>query len=192
MKMPASFIAGDRGPWRIARVVAVRGEPLDPARALTVVEDGAAAAGGAAWVLRGVRSHDRYTTRAEKDQLTMSSPPLGRPGMHAALIPIRKSAAWWQLAQDERRAVIERSRHFPIGLEALPAVNKAGRITEVSLGWADSVAGRAMSLASRFRFVVVGLPTGPRGERGMDALIRARRSDRREVELRLVPASDGA
>jgi chlorite dismutase len=41
----------------------------------------------------------------------------------AALIPIRKSDAWWELTQDERRAVFEaRSRHIALGLEYLPAV----------------------------------------------------------------------
>ncbi len=41
----------------------------------------------------------------------------------AALIPIRKSAAWWGLAQDERRAIFEeQSRHITISLEYLPAV----------------------------------------------------------------------
>ena len=41
----------------------------------------------------------------------------------AALIPITKSAAWWSLAQDERREILEdRSRHIAIGLEYLPAV----------------------------------------------------------------------
>ena len=41
----------------------------------------------------------------------------------AALIPIRKTAAWWDLAQDERRAIFEeQSRHIGIGMEYLPAV----------------------------------------------------------------------
>ncbi|MCP5809994.1 chlorite dismutase family protein, partial [Klebsiella pneumoniae] len=41
----------------------------------------------------------------------------------AALIPIRKTQAWWDLAQDERRAIFEeRSRHIGIGLDYLPAV----------------------------------------------------------------------
>jgi len=163
MKMPASFIAGDRG--------------------LTVVEDGAAAAGGAAWVLRGVRSHDRYTTRAEKDQLTMSSPPLGRPGMHAALIPIRKSAAWWQLAQDERRAVIERSRHFPIGLEALPAV--ARRL------YHSRDLGEDFDFLTWFEFAPDDAPVFDRLLLALRATEEWRYVDR-EVELRLVPASDGA
>jgi hypothetical protein len=39
------------------------------------------------------------------------------------LIPIRKSAAWWDLAQDERRAIFEeQSRHTAIGLDYLPGV----------------------------------------------------------------------
>ena len=49
---------------------------------------------------------------------------LGRPeATRAALIPIRKNAAWWNLAQDERRAIFEeRSRHIAIGRDYLPAV----------------------------------------------------------------------
>ena len=35
----------------------------------------------------------------------------------AALIPIKKSPAWWELAQDERRAIFEeRSQHMSIGV----------------------------------------------------------------------------
>jgi chlorite dismutase len=41
----------------------------------------------------------------------------------AALIPISKSEAWWELTQDERRAIFEaHSRHIATGLEYLPAV----------------------------------------------------------------------
>ena len=40
-----------------------------------------------------------------------------------ALIPVRKSARCWQLAQDERRGIIEeRSHHIATGIEYLPAV----------------------------------------------------------------------
>lgn len=39
------------------------------------------------------------------------------------MIPIRKSEAWWNLAQDERRAILEaRSQHIAVGLRYLPAV----------------------------------------------------------------------
>lgn len=38
------------------------------------------------------------------------------------LIPIQKSARWWNLAQDERRAILEEtSHHTAIGLDYLPA-----------------------------------------------------------------------
>jgi chlorite dismutase len=39
------------------------------------------------------------------------------------LIPIRKSAEWWSLSQDERRRVFEeQSAHVATGLRFLPAV----------------------------------------------------------------------
>jgi chlorite dismutase len=49
---------------------------------------------------------------------------LARPrATRAALIPIRKSAQWWDLTQDERRAVFEeQSRHIGIGLDYLPEI----------------------------------------------------------------------
>ena len=49
---------------------------------------------------------------------------LGRePALRAALIPIKKTAAWWDLAQDERRAIFEeQSHHTDVGLRYLPAI----------------------------------------------------------------------
>jgi chlorite dismutase len=41
----------------------------------------------------------------------------------AALIPIRKSAAWWELTQEERRAIFEdKSHHIAASLKYLPAI----------------------------------------------------------------------
>lgn len=76
------------------------------------------------WRLRGVSSNLRYAERAEVARLQAVQPVLGRREARcAALIPIRKSAAWWALAQDERRAIFERdSRHTQIGLDYLPAI----------------------------------------------------------------------
>lgn len=56
--------------------------------------------------------------------LTAKQAGLGRPdAVHAALIPIRKSARWWALAQDERREIYEeRSGHTTIGAEYLPQI----------------------------------------------------------------------
>lgn len=39
------------------------------------------------------------------------------------MLPIRKSDAWWDLPQDERRIILEdRSHHIRIGLDYLPAI----------------------------------------------------------------------
>ena len=74
--------------------------------------------------MRGVTSYQRYTQRNELAALEAKQPQLGRPeATLAALIPITKSAAWWQLAQDERRELFEESsHHIETGLEYLPAV----------------------------------------------------------------------
>ena len=77
-----------------------------------------------AWLLRGMVSHERYVTRAEKTELGGVSPPLGRSdASRAVLIPIRKSSEWWALPQDERRRIFEeQSNHIRIGLQFLPAI----------------------------------------------------------------------
>jgi len=76
------------------------------------------------WDLRGNISNIRYTTRSELSALAAVQQGLGRPATTcAALIPIRKNDAWWNLAQDERRTIIEeQSRHFSLGMEYLPAI----------------------------------------------------------------------
>jgi len=120
-----TFIGGETGPWRVARMEAVIGEGLPAAGRLDVVSgEGRSVGPGVRWVLRGIRSNERYLTREEKDQLTAKQEPIGRPAAtRAALIPIRKSPAWWELSQDERRRVFEeQSRHVGIGLEYLPAI----------------------------------------------------------------------
>lgn len=88
------------------------------------VREGADAGPPGAWTLKGAAGHVRYTTRAELTSLGEKSVALGRPeATCAALIPIRKSSAWWGLAQDERRAIYEeQSRHTTIGLEYLPRI----------------------------------------------------------------------
>ena len=75
-------------------------------------------------MLTGVTSFERYVTRAERSLLEGRQESLGRPAAtRAALIPIRKSAAWWDLPHDERRAILEeRSHHIRTGIEYLPAV----------------------------------------------------------------------
>lgn len=120
-----AFIGGATGPWRVGRLEAVRGEGLQIVDRLSVFETrDVSVQEGAVWVLRGVTSNDRYVTRAEHKALTERQQPLGRrEATSAALIPVRKNGQWWDLPQDERRAIFEeRSRHIGIGLEYLPAV----------------------------------------------------------------------
>jgi chlorite dismutase len=78
----------------------------------------------AMWALRGITSNERYVVRDEKTALASKQEGLGRPASkHAALIPIRKNAAWWALAQDERRDIFEaQSHHIAVGMKYLPAI----------------------------------------------------------------------
>jgi hypothetical protein len=122
----SAFVGGaPSGSWIVIRLAPVVGEPLDPVSRLEIVTGGAARSErGGRWVLRGVTSYQRYVTRQERDALAAVEPALGRPeATRAALIPTRKSDAWWAMAQDERRAIFEeRSRHIATGLRHLPAV----------------------------------------------------------------------
>jgi hypothetical protein len=120
-----TFLGGASGPWRIVRSEPVVGEPLPRALRVDVVPSHVDfPPRGTAWLLRGVASNERYVTRAERELLVEKQPALGRPEAdHAALIAIRKSNAWWELAQDERRELFEaRSEHIKTGMRYLPAV----------------------------------------------------------------------
>jgi hypothetical protein len=120
---PATFIGGTAGAWRIDRSAAIAGDPLPPAERLEV-RDGIVTTSGGVWRLAGVAGHARYAERAEKARLDAVSPPLSRPeATLAALIPIRKSAAWWALPQDERRAILEeRSHHIADSMPFVPRI----------------------------------------------------------------------
>lgn len=120
-----SFVGGEVGPWRVVHSRTVVGDALAAVPRVDIVAGTIAKRpAGAQWLLRGLTSNERYVTRPEKEQLVVSQPPLGRPQAScAALILIRKSAAWWALAQDERRRVFEEcSQHIATGLKYLPAV----------------------------------------------------------------------
>ncbi len=116
------FTGASQGLWRVEEQHTLTGDPLPEAAFVTRHEGEPAVE--SAWRLRGVVSSLRYTTAGERAALVAAQAPLGRPkAVCAALIPIRKSEAWWALAQDERRAIFEeRGRHTTIGLEYLPAI----------------------------------------------------------------------
>lgn len=102
-----------------------RGEGLAPVSCVEVVSAaGAPRAAPQVWRIDGQISNLRYATRTELTALRSRQEPLGRAHARlAAMIPIKKTTAWWDLAQDERRAVFEEtSQHTAIGMQYLPAV----------------------------------------------------------------------
>ncbi|MGY8679831.1 chlorite dismutase family protein [Bradyrhizobium sp. UFLA05-153] len=123
-----TFRGGQSGGWRVTSIAPVKGDPLPFMPALSVNDSEAVALplvpSRNAWRLVGVASHLRYTERAEKEQLVAMQAGLGRPeATCAALIPIRKSAAWWDLTADERRKIFEdKSHHIASSLRFLPAI----------------------------------------------------------------------
>jgi chlorite dismutase len=126
--MFTTFRGGQSGAWRVTLVSPVRGEGLPTVPALTATQSASIALPllppSASWRLAGVAGHVRYVERAEKEQLAAVQAPLGRrEATFAALIPIRKSAAWWELTQEERRAIFEdKSHHIAGSLKYLPAI----------------------------------------------------------------------
>lgn len=120
-----TFVAGKAGDWSVSGIRTVAGDSLPLVERLAVINGPVSALPvGAKWALRGVTSNSRYTTRAEKGLLSAKQAGVGRPeATRAALIPIRKSAAWWDLPQDERRRIFEESSHHTqTGLKYLPAI----------------------------------------------------------------------
>lgn len=120
-----TFVGGTNGRWSVLSIQRVSGDSLPKVQKLDVFPGAVPAESGApSWALRGVTSNARYVTSAEKRILSAKQSGLDRPeATRAALIPIRKSAAWWDLTQDERRQIFEESsQHITIGLRYLPAI----------------------------------------------------------------------
>ena len=123
MADPIVFTGGTRGNWKVLRQGPVKGVGL---ASVAFVDRGTKAGAGSVWMLSGVTSNLRYTNAAEKKVLDATPSVLAKPGAtRAALIPITKSAGWWGMAQDERRAVLEdKSRHIAIGSDYLAVVSR--------------------------------------------------------------------
>ncbi|MGG6263023.1 chlorite dismutase family protein [Leptolyngbya sp. AN03gr2] len=120
-----SFIGGRQGDWRVVEVRAILGTGLEAVERLDVVNDAITEApSDSSWVLQSFTSNIRYANRDEISTLRAVQPELDRSeAVSAVLIPIKKSAQWWDMAQDERRAIFEEeSHHTAVGLEYLPGV----------------------------------------------------------------------
>jgi Chlorite dismutase len=125
--MDASFIhftGGQTGAWQVTGMTPVIGPALDAVAAIDLHTATELLPSNGTWTLRGFSSNVRYAEKTEVEQLRAIQSGLGRPeAICAALIPIRKSAAWWALAQDERRQIFEaQSHHTATGLQYLPAI----------------------------------------------------------------------
>lgn len=119
------FTGGNHGPWHILSNINLIGAPLPNAPRLKVEPSvGALPQSGPGWQLQGIISNERYVTRDEKTVLVARQRGLGRPSATcAALIALRKHPGWWELTQDERRAIVEeQSNHIAIGMQYLPAI----------------------------------------------------------------------
>jgi len=119
-----SYVGGKTGRWSVISAKAIVGDPLPAVERLDYVHGAVATLpAGGKWIVRGVNSNERYSTRAEKSRISIQA-ALGRPeANYGAFIPIRKSAKWWALTQDERRALFEeRSKHISIGFKYLPGI----------------------------------------------------------------------
>jgi len=120
-----TFVGGTQGAWSVTSTTAIAGETLPDVEFVDIIAGSVAEPqDGQRWSLRGITSNERYVRREERDSLVSKQVPWGRAtSTHAAIIPIRKSAEWWALAQDERRAVLEeKSQHIAEGLKYLPAI----------------------------------------------------------------------
>jgi chlorite dismutase len=118
------FLGGASGSWQVTEMSAPRGAELAAVERLDVSNGARLDVPGRKWVLQGFTSNVRYAKSTEVAALKARQLALNRPeATCAALIPIKKSTRWWDLAQDERRAIFEETlHHTAIGFEYLPAI----------------------------------------------------------------------
>ncbi|MFV8375513.1 chlorite dismutase family protein [Flavobacterium sp. LB1P62] len=118
------FIGDHAGEWKVASMIALKGEPIESVSHIQKISSSLVPSNKGIWTLKGIVSNLRYTEKEDKDNLVAIQEDLGRSeATLAAFIPIRKSEAWWNLAQDERRKIMEnKSQHTQIGMKYLPAI----------------------------------------------------------------------
>ncbi|MBI5890813.1 MAG: chlorite dismutase family protein [Nitrosomonadales bacterium] len=182
-----TFNGGDTGPWRIAKTETVVGEPLPAAKRLDISSAPESPSRPyAVWVLRGITSNERYGVREEeKSRIVSMQQSLGLPeSTCAALIPIRKNAAWWALSHNERQNIFEQqSRHAGIGLDHFPELPR--RLHHC----------RDLSENEPFDFIT-WFEYSPAQEAAFDQLLAALRATaewkyvEREIDIRLVREDD--
>ena len=118
------FVGNTTGEWKVKSMTTLKGEPIESVSHLKKVPGNLVQSETGIWTLKGIISNLRYTEKEDKDKLVAIQEDLGRPDATlAAFIAIRKSEAWWNLAQDERRKIMEnKSQHTQTGMKYLPAI----------------------------------------------------------------------
>lgn len=118
------FVGSNQGDWKVIAMTTLKGDSLAPITHLQKVASTLEQSQTGIWTLKGVISNLRYTEKKDKDKLVAIQEDLGRPqATLGAFIPIRKSEAWWNIAQDERRKIMEnKSQHTYTGMKYLPAI----------------------------------------------------------------------
>lgn len=119
-----NFIGDDVGEWKVSSIATLKGSPITTVSHITKVASDLVQSKTGIWALKGIISNSRYTEKVDKDKLVAIQEDLGRSNAtFAAFIPIRKSESWWDLAQDERRKIMEsKSQHTQTGIKYLPAI----------------------------------------------------------------------
>jgi chlorite dismutase len=120
-----SFIGGTQGTWCVTEIRPISGLGLEFVERIDVINNAVAnLPSGSSWMLQSFTSNVRYAMRDEINTLQAVQPGLNRAeAISAVLIPIKKTSQWWEMAQDERRAIFEEaSHHTAVGLEYLPGV----------------------------------------------------------------------
>lgn len=119
--------------YRVDKIVPVKGEPgvsIKPGVTFVRAESATRLQSGKtqALLFRGVPQHLEYMSKAQREELK-SRPefPAGKDTV-AVVIPIRKSAAWWALAHDERMAYFQKTAdhkgHTAIGTPYVDRIHR--------------------------------------------------------------------
>lgn len=118
------FIGGNTGDWKVTTMTTLKGDSLPKVTHIDKMQSSFINRFEGIWSLKGVISNLRYTEKVDLEKLVAVQEDLDRPtATCAALIPIRKNESWWNLAQDERRYIMEnQSRHTYMGMQYLPAI----------------------------------------------------------------------